>query len=63
MLNVGDPMPPTDETCGCVRLSLPGRVTFVFDASGVCWHRFSSQIRFGKHVDEALAIVKTLSAR
>ena len=35
-------------------LGLPGRVTFVFDKDGVCRHRFDSQIRFGKHVDEAL---------
>ena len=42
---------------------LPGRVTFVLDAAGIVKHRFSSQIRFGKHVDEALAVVKTLSAR
>ena len=40
---------------------LPGRVTFVFDKAGTCRHRFDSQIRFGKHVDEALAIVKTLA--
>jgi peroxiredoxin Q/BCP len=41
---------------------LPGRVTFVFDSSGTCKHRFDSQLRFGKHVDEALAIVKRLAA-
>jgi peroxiredoxin Q/BCP len=41
---------------------LPGRVTFVFDRSGTCRHRFDSQIRFGRHVDEALAIVKRLAA-
>jgi peroxiredoxin Q/BCP len=40
---------------------LPGRVTFVFDKSGTVRHRFDSQIRFGKHVDEALAIVKQLT--
>ena len=40
---------------------LPGRVTFVFDKAGTCKHRFDSQIRFGKHVDEALAIVKQLA--
>jgi len=39
---------------------LPGRVTFVFDKAGVCRHRFSSAIRFGKHVDEALAVVRKL---
>ena len=40
---------------------LPGRVTFVFDKTGTCKHRFDSQLRFGKHVAEALAIVKQLS--
>ena len=43
-------------------LGLPGRVTFVFDKAGVCRHRFDSQIRFGKHVDEALDVVKRLAA-
>ncbi|HTR51307.1 MAG TPA: peroxiredoxin [Kofleriaceae bacterium] len=42
-------------------LGLPGRVTFVFDKAGTVRHRFDSQIRFGKHVDEALAIVKQLT--
>ena len=37
-----------------------GRVTFVFDKTGTLRHRFDSQIRFGKHVDEALAIAKRL---
>ena len=41
---------------------LPGRVTFVFDKAGVCKSRFESQIRVGKHVDEALALVKKLAA-
>jgi thioredoxin-dependent peroxiredoxin len=41
---------------------IPGRVTFVFDKDGVCRHRFDSKIRFGKHVDEALEVVKRLSA-
>ncbi len=39
-----------------------GRVTFVFDKDGICRHRFDSQIRFGKHVDEALEVVKRLAA-
>lgn len=39
-----------------------GRVTFVFDKAGICRHRFDSQIRFGKHVDEALDVVKRLAA-
>jgi thioredoxin-dependent peroxiredoxin len=41
---------------------IPGRVTFVFDKAGVCKSRFESQIRVGKHVDEALALVKKLAA-
>lgn len=39
---------------------LPGRVTFVFDKQGVVRHRFESNLRFGKHVDEALEVVKGL---
>lgn len=39
-----------------------GRVTFVFDKDGVCQHRFESQVLFGKHVDEALVVVKRLAA-
>jgi peroxiredoxin Q/BCP len=41
-------------------LGIPGRVTFVFDKSGVVRHRFDSNLRFGKHVDEALEVVKSL---
>ena len=41
-------------------LGIPGRVTCVFDKTGVVLHRFDSSLRFGKHVDEALEIVKTL---
>ena len=41
-------------------LGIPGRVTFVFDKAGVVRHRFDSALRFGKHVDEALATIKTL---
>ena len=41
-------------------LGMPGRVTFVFDSTGTVKHRFDSAIRFGKHVDEALEIVKKL---
>jgi len=43
-------------------LGMPGRVTFVFDKAGVCRHRFESMILFGKHVDEALEVVKRLAA-
>ena len=39
---------------------IKGRVTFVFDAAGVCRHRFESQIRVGKHVEEALEVVRRL---
>ena len=43
-------------------MGTPGRVTFVFDKTGVCRHRFESQILFGKHVDEALDVVKRLAS-
>jgi thioredoxin-dependent peroxiredoxin len=39
---------------------IPGRVTFVFDKTGVVRHRFDSAIQFARHVDEALEAVKTL---
>jgi len=42
-------------------LGIPGRVTFVFDKQGKLAHRFESRIRFGKHIDEALKIVRTLA--
>jgi peroxiredoxin Q/BCP len=42
-------------------LGMPPRVTFVFDKAGVVRHRFDSAIRFGKHVDDALAVIKTLA--
>jgi peroxiredoxin Q/BCP len=42
-------------------LGIPGRATFVFDKAGVVRHRFDSMVRFGKHVDDALAVVKTLT--
>jgi len=41
---------------------LAGRTTFVFDKAGVLRHKFESRIRFGKHVDEALATVKKLAS-
>ncbi len=40
---------------------LPGRVTFVFDKDGVVRHRFDSQLKFNQHVDEALAMIKSLA--
>ena len=39
---------------------LPDRVTFVIDREGVVRHVFASRLRFGKHVDEALGVVKNL---
>lgn len=42
---------------------LPGRVTFVIDQQGVIQHVFESQIRVGKHVDEALEVVRRLERR
>lgn len=41
---------------------LPGRVTFVIDRKGQVVHKFDSQIRATKHVEEALEIVKKLAA-
>lgn len=38
---------------------LPGRVTFVIDATGVIKHVFKSQFKTEKHVDEAIKIIKT----
>ncbi len=40
---------------------LPGRATFVIDREGVVRNAFSSQLRLGKHVEDALAVVKSLS--
>ncbi len=42
-------------------LGIPPRVTFVFDKEGIVRHKFESRIRFGKHVDEALEVVKKLA--
>jgi peroxiredoxin Q/BCP len=41
---------------------MPDRVTFVIDREGVVRHVFAARLRFGKHVDEALAMVRTLAA-
>jgi len=43
------------------KLGLAGRVTYVFDPQGIVRHRFDSMIRFGKHVDEALEVVRQLA--
>lgn len=40
---------------------LPGRATFVIDGRGVVRHRFDSQFRAGRHVEEALAAVERLA--
>jgi peroxiredoxin Q/BCP len=37
---------------------LPGRVTYVIDAGGVVRHVFNSQLNVGKHVTEALEVLK-----
>jgi peroxiredoxin Q/BCP len=42
---------------------LPGRVTFVIDREGIVRHAFSSQFRPSRHVDEALGILRSLSAQ
>ncbi|HEY1087080.1 MAG TPA: peroxiredoxin [Archangium sp.] len=42
---------------------IAGRVTFVIDRDGLIHHRFDSQIRPKKHVEEALEIVKQLESR
>jgi peroxiredoxin Q/BCP len=39
---------------------LPGRVTYVIDKQGVVRHVFDSQLQATKHIDEALAVVRTL---
>ena len=39
----------------------PGRVTFVIDRDGVVRHQFASQLRVVSHVQQALAVVKTLA--
>jgi peroxiredoxin Q/BCP len=39
---------------------LPGRVTYVIDKQGVVRHVFDSQLQATRHIDEALAVVRTL---
>jgi len=41
---------------------LPGRVTFVIDRGGIIRHKFSSQLRFLQHVQEALGILRSIDA-
>ena len=40
---------------------LPGRVTYVIDKAGVVRHVFDSQLQATRHIDEALAVVKTFA--
>ena len=63
------PFPLLADTGGAVRKQfkvpkslglLPGRVTFVIDRQGVIRHVFNSQLNPTKHVDEAIAVLKTL---
>jgi len=42
---------------------LPGRVTYVIDRDGVVRHIFSSQLNATKHVQEALATLRSLSGQ
>jgi peroxiredoxin Q/BCP len=41
---------------------LPGRVTYVIDRAGTVRHVFSSQASIGRHVNDALEVVKKLQA-
>ena len=38
---------------------LPGRVTYVIDPQGFVRHEFSSQFKPKKHIDEALAVIRS----
>jgi len=39
-----------------------GRVTYVIDRQGIVRHVFSSMTNIGRHIDDALAVVKQLQA-
>jgi len=41
---------------------IPGRVTYVIDRTGTVRHVFNSMTNIGRHVDDALAVVKNLQA-
>lgn len=41
---------------------LDGRVTYVIDPSGVLRHKFDAMVRVNKHVEEALATVRSLKS-
>jgi peroxiredoxin Q/BCP len=40
---------------------MPGRATFVIDRKGIVRHVFVSQLRAGKHVEEALTVIEKLA--
>jgi peroxiredoxin Q/BCP len=40
---------------------MPGRATFVIDRKGIVRHVFVSQLRAGKHVEEALGVIQQLA--
>ena len=42
---------------------LPGRVSYVIDREGIVRHVFNSQLQASKHVDEALAALRTEGSR
>jgi peroxiredoxin Q/BCP len=39
---------------------LPGRVTYVIDRTGTVGHVFSSMTNIGRHIDDALTVVRQL---
>ena len=39
---------------------LPGRVTYVIDRSGIVRHVFNSMTNIGRHIDDALTVVREL---
>ena len=39
---------------------LPGRVTYVIDRTGTVRHVFNSMMNIGRHIDDALTVVKKL---
>src|ERR1700760_456927 len=41
---------------------LPGRVTYVIDRTGTVRHVFNSMTNIGRHIDDALTVVKSVQA-
>lgn len=41
---------------------MPGRVTFVFNQTGLCVLSFNSALNANKHVEQAIAAIKSLAA-